>query len=138
MALPVVGKLTNCRRCNKIFRLLRSAYCPDCMTTLEVLIQRSQRVLVCQPETLLEDLSRLCQMSQLDAEILFFDGLLGPGAAHVLIYCKRCGKTQNNRERKGRYCADCAALVDEEHKAQHARPAGESQLDSPCRKTRRA
>ena len=133
----ILGKLTNCRRCNKIFRLLRSLYCPDCMTTLEGLVQRCQRALVCQPTTLLADLAQHCQMTMADAEILFFDGMLGPGAAHVRIYCKRCGKTQNNQERKGRYCAECAAIADEAFLAMNGNDPGSGE-EPPRKKTQRA
>lgn len=106
--------VSNCKKCNKVFQLVRQPYCPDCSKKEDEKFSLLYRILQNSATSggiSIDELASATKVPLEHIEKFYMDGSFGTASVYLHIYCQSCGAQCKANQRLGRYCVACSEVM---------------------------
>lgn len=129
------GSIINCRRCGQVFRRRMSAYCEACFREVQDATHRVYNHLQEHYGQTIQEIAKACQVVERDIEVMIYEGGLGTAASSIMVHCYRCSRITPFSRQKGRFCVDCADVVEEGARLDQTLRKEQARQKQPARKS---
>jgi len=110
----MVGQVSNCRKCKKLFQRVASDLCQSCIALEEeqfTILYRALQKSGQQGGIAIDELAEQVGVPVEDIERFYLEGRLSTAGTNLKMPCQACGMMMRDIDRKGRYCVKCSEMT---------------------------